>query len=681
MKKIVEVAVILSAVNKMGAVINQAVNSAEHRMATFATRAAMYGDKAMSWGKNAMLTGALIAAPLLLSINAAEESAVAFSRLDRIYKQMGETTGQVAREQSEFASAYQFKIGIEDEQIMLAQAKLATFANVMKKEARDAGVMTRATKLAFDLQAAGFGEGTGNAVQLGKALNDPIKGINALRRNGISFTKSEQDKIKALTESGRLLEAQNIILSAVETQVGGVAEETVTSSAKMKIAWGEIQEQIGGALLPVIMDLSTYVTGTLLPGFMDWKKDNEGLFNLLVKGAAIVAALAVTFGVFGWIFGAVMNGVSAAIQVIQLLGNVTKIGTAIQWAWNAAAAANPYVLIAIAIIALIALVVLLIVYFEEIWGWFQRQSDAVKVLIVVVLALVAPFLLVVAAIMWVYTNWDLVVKFFNDTINAIGKWFSGLWDSMMANLMAVINFYLSIPNMIYGVWLRIAAFLGGLWDTMVANFMEVVDFYLSIPGQIYGVWLGMLGFFGGLWDGVKNIFSGFVDYIMGLPSLMLEAGMNIMNSLWEGIKSTVNKPIDAVANVAQQIRDYFPFSPAKEGALRDIHRVKLMETVAQSVRPGALIHKVDESTQAVASRLPVLPQPVYGPGASGGLSMSGSVSGQPVTLNFSPTINITGTGTGGAVTPDDIMAALRNSGNDLLRYIKQLFTDEERKKY
>jgi hypothetical protein len=60
-----------------------------------------------------------------------------------------------------------------------------------------------------------------NAVALGKALNDPIKGISALTRNGITFTESEKERIKVLVESNKVGEAQNMILQAIETQVGG----------------------------------------------------------------------------------------------------------------------------------------------------------------------------------------------------------------------------------------------------------------------------------------------------------------------------------------------------------------------------------------------------------------------------------------------------------------------------
>jgi hypothetical protein len=62
--------------------------------------------------------------------------------------------------------------------------------------------------------AAGFGTAEMNAVQLGKALNDPIKGIAALAKSGVTFTEQEKDKIKTLVESNKLLEAQDMVLES-----------------------------------------------------------------------------------------------------------------------------------------------------------------------------------------------------------------------------------------------------------------------------------------------------------------------------------------------------------------------------------------------------------------------------------------------------------------------------------
>lgn len=193
------------------------------------------------------------------SVLAAEGVATANARIDQIAKSMnifGDQTQAVADRLKEYAEANELTVAVDAEVIKATQAKLLTFKELAQTADSAGGSFDRATKAAIDLAAAGFGQAETNAVQLGKALNDPIKGITALTRSGITFTKEEREKIKALTESGKVLEAQNMILSAIETQVGGTAEATANASDKMKLAFDNVKETVGAALVPAFNTFS-----------------------------------------------------------------------------------------------------------------------------------------------------------------------------------------------------------------------------------------------------------------------------------------------------------------------------------------------------------------------------------------------------------------------------------------
>jgi hypothetical protein len=127
------------------------------------------------------------------------------------------------------------------------------------------------------MAAAGFGSAEGNAVQLGKALQNPIKGITALAKSGVDFTEQEKEKIKALTESGNLLAAQEIILKAVEGQVGGTAAASASSFDKMKFALAGVSDTFGDMLLPVIDAIAPK-----LAAFSAWATENPELMKKIV---------------------------------------------------------------------------------------------------------------------------------------------------------------------------------------------------------------------------------------------------------------------------------------------------------------------------------------------------------------------------------------------------------------
>lgn len=226
------------------------------------------------------------------SIAAAEGVAVANQRLDQIAKSMGifgEQTQAVSDRLKTYAESNELLLATDAEVIKATQAKLLTFKELAQTANETGGSFDRATAAAIDLAAAGFGTAENNAVQLGKALNDPIKGISALRRSGISFTEAEKEKIKTLTESGKILEAQNLVLTAIETQVGGTAAATATASEKMKISFDNIRESFGAGLMPAFQGFAD----AMFPVFQKISPIIEKL------GATISAILVPAFEKFG----------------------------------------------------------------------------------------------------------------------------------------------------------------------------------------------------------------------------------------------------------------------------------------------------------------------------------------------------------------------------------------------
>ena len=186
---------------------------------------------------------------------AAEQARVANDRIEAIAKSMdefGNQTAKVTKRIQDYADSQEFSLGVDADVIKATQAKLLTFRNLTKTAGTMGGAFDRATKAAIDMAAAGFGSAESNATQLGKALNDPIKGITALNRAGIQFTEDQKALIQSLVDSGKMLEAQDMILSEIESQVGGTAAATATASSKMTIAFGAIQEELGKVLMPML---------------------------------------------------------------------------------------------------------------------------------------------------------------------------------------------------------------------------------------------------------------------------------------------------------------------------------------------------------------------------------------------------------------------------------------------
>ncbi len=197
------------------------------------------------------------------SLELAKVQARAEAQLAATIKSTGAAAGLSSRELKNLASALQATTNFGDEATIQAEALLLTFTNI----GRD--TFPRALESILDVSTALDQQLSTSALQLGKALNDPIRGVSALTESGVQFTIQQKEQITALQESGRLFEAQGIILSELEKQFGGSAEaarEADGGIIALGNSFGNLQEQLG----LLIQDLNKASGATAkLGGFFD----------------------------------------------------------------------------------------------------------------------------------------------------------------------------------------------------------------------------------------------------------------------------------------------------------------------------------------------------------------------------------------------------------------------------
>lgn len=169
-----------------------------------------------------------VGASLTAGAIALDEYEIGLKRTQAILNSTGNAAGFTAEQLRQQADELARATLTSTQQVQRAQAILLTFNRVTTD------TFTKAIELSQDLAESGFGSITSNAVQLGKALQDPTTGLTALTRVGITFSESQKDLVKSLQDSNQLLEAQQIIISQLEQQVGGagaaVAVDTIAGS-------------------------------------------------------------------------------------------------------------------------------------------------------------------------------------------------------------------------------------------------------------------------------------------------------------------------------------------------------------------------------------------------------------------------------------------------------------------
>jgi hypothetical protein len=169
----------------------------------------------------------------------AQEAALAERKLAQVFKSTSEAAGIAKDQVVAYAKARQDITSFDADDTVNAAALLGSFTNVR------GDVFMQALDSAQDLSAFMGEDLESSIMKIGKALNDPAKGVSALAKSGIQFSASQKEQIKTLTETGQVAKAQSIILKELQTQFGGQAEALVDPIKQAANAWGDFMETIG----------------------------------------------------------------------------------------------------------------------------------------------------------------------------------------------------------------------------------------------------------------------------------------------------------------------------------------------------------------------------------------------------------------------------------------------------
>lgn len=225
----------------------------------------------------------------------------AFANLNTTLQKTGGLIKVSVQQAETLAQALDSASKFELDKIREAQSILATFTNIKGVDLFGDTINTAAdlaTVLGTDLKSA--------TVQLGKALNDPIKGINALSRSGVSFSEGEKAKIKTLVETNRTLEAQRLILKTIADQGISGQSKNINGFDKLKKATDDLFKSFG-----------TLLSGMLgVPSIVEWLAEKFNSLSATFKAISENKAFIAFFANVQAIFATLSITLEAAAGVI-----------------------------------------------------------------------------------------------------------------------------------------------------------------------------------------------------------------------------------------------------------------------------------------------------------------------------------------------------------------------------
>jgi len=391
------------------------------------------------------------------------------------------TAGQV----DDLATAISNKTGVDDDAIKSSENMLLTFTDVRNEVGKGNDIFNQATQMVTDMSVALGQDGKASAIQLGKALNDPIKGVTALSKVGVSFTDQQRKQIKTLVEHGNKLGAQKVILKELGREFGGAAAASSDPMKKLGVTLGNLAKGLAQQLLPYIEKAATWLSANLMP--------------IMQKLIPVVASFA------GWI-SKNANVLGPLVGIIIGVVGAIRVWMLVQAALNAIMALNPIGLVVIAIAALVAG---LVIAYQK-FGWFHALVDTVWNGIRAVVG---------AVVQWFTTTaWPKIRVFLSVLAAGFRLWWSvvsSVVGWILGRVGALVAWFTSTA------WPKIHAVI----TLLVAGFQFWWQKARDVIGWIIGRGETLITWFQGLkdkigsavsgaWDGLKNGFKAALNWII-----------------------------------------------------------------------------------------------------------------------------------------------------------------------
>jgi hypothetical protein len=499
--------------------------------------------------------------------------------------------------------------GLDDEVVQSGQNMLLTFTKVRNGVGKGNQIFDRATVAIADLSVGMGKDMSSSAIMVGKALNDPIKGLTALGRAGVQFTQAQKDSIKAMVDSGNTAGAQKMILKELETQFGGSAKaagQTLPGQlAIARNAFDNMSAQLLSALIPALKLVATSLLA---------------LVGFLSANAAVVKPLVIVFA-------------TMATTILVLIGAV-KAWAIAQAILNAVMAANPFILIAT---LLAGLVVAIIYAYNEsetfrkiVQATWAAIKSAVSTGVSVVVGLFNTLRTAITnTINWVRSNWPIIATIISGPFAPL----VALATNAFGIRSALTGAFTAIVSMVQNQMSNVIGAIRSLWDdarnagvTLGQNIWNGISTGINKVAQLAGE-LGSK-----VQSAISSVAGSAASWAFNIGQQTVNGIINGLGGLFGALVSKLNSTLSSALDAVN------PFSPVEHGGEVYIGRPIVegalagMDGMAEEMR-RRLDGEVRGALSPMAGRV--------GPGAAGVIgrpSLAGRGAGGGLTVNFSGTV-------------------------------------------
>jgi len=468
-----------------------------------------------------------LGAGLTLAVSEAMGAQEVLAQTEAVIKSTGGAAGMTAQAIGDLATELSHNSRFAGDAIQEGENLLLTFTNI------GAETFPMATQAMVDMATAMGTDVSGGAIQLGKALNDPVAGISALSRVGVTFTEDQKKVIESLVKTGDVAGAQKVILDELNKEFGGSAAAAAQTMAGkfdvMKNRLLDVAEAIGGPLLTMGSDLIDKFLTPALPVIEDLGGALAGFIGALAGGdiEEAIGGLAEWDSVRGILDALGLSGT----EFYQVAGNI-------QTTWDSVVASLSSIDFGPLMTAFGGLVDALGIQFPTAGQTVNGVADGIKIAAQGLADFMNNILLpaVTSIVTWFTTNWP--------QIKATG-------EQVMAGLQTAIE---TVANGIQSFWSEWGDEIMGIWQGVVDQVQESFGlFKLAFEGKWYEFGEGLRKDWNEKWAAIQGIVQAGIDWFNTQDWGAI--GTAILQGLANGITAATHFVIEAATAAAQAAFD------------------------------------------------------------------------------------------------------------------------------
>lgn len=424
-----------------------------------------------------------------------------------------------------------------------------------------------------------------------------------------------------------------------------------------------VKLQLGAALIPAL-SAATEKISKVIDKITKWVQENPELAatigNIAMttgKWIAILGTAAIAIGSVAFIilqfrkaFRAMSDAVTIGISIFKNIKNTflvvdkamkgytktQKLATVATKLFNKALKANPILTIISLIIALGAVVYSVIKNWDKIAAWFKKLWDAI----------VGIF----------KAAWEAIKKVWS----TVTGWFSNLWGGIKAGAgkawEGIKNTINKAREGVQKAWGSVKGWFSNLWG--------------NVKSGISNAWGGIKDWFSnlqpvewmrGAWENVGTFFEN-------LGPRFYEWGKNLLQGLWNGITSMVDKIVEGMKNIGRRIANGFKSILGINSPSRLFAEYGLNITQGLVVgldRGGAIVENATEGVAMQATR--GITQSMQSSTVNTSTIVGGGNTGPSIT--YAPQITFAGSTTREA--RDEFGKMLKQHANEIMELIRK----------